>query len=92
MNLEAYQELLEFENKFYTYIANDSNYVVMPIPDENGVVFTDEEKVRFVAYAKTQNSKLIYDIKLPNGINLVFGIEENSKFAVIPTTEFSTHS
>ena len=59
---DLYSKEIEFERNFYSYLVNDTNFEVIPIPDENGKFLSKEEKKLITKEAARLGIKLIYRV------------------------------
>lgn len=53
---------IEFELKFYSYIAGTDRFEVMPIPMMDGTMLSPEEKAMIIADCRNKKIELVYRI------------------------------
>lgn len=81
-NNEFSTDDLEFELSFFNYIAGSSNYEIIPIPDLDGSV-PSEDDFRFMAEeCKRRGIKLLYRISA--GTHAIVYSVDLDKIAIVP--------
>jgi hypothetical protein len=80
--LEALEEELDFEQKFFEAVCETSNFEVISIPDEKGYTLNKEERNLLEKAAARQGIKILYRVS-HNNFATVFD-PQTGKVGIIP--------
>lgn len=73
---------IEFELKFYSYIAGTNKFEVLPIPLLDGTYLTQEEKASIIADCRHKKIALVY--RVSHGKFATVFCPDNNRVGIVP--------